>query len=285
MANFSASQTGNGQFNAVFGEIVFGLQGKAGKDGKDFVILGYYDSVSELESAVKSPNPGDSYCVGSSSPFDVYIWDGVGLRWVNNGPLVVANRFGLGASCVEITDWNTAVKNGWYKNTTYDPNNNSPNGYAWFGHVDSYADYLVVQTAYHMNSDTEYLGARRFRRNDVWSPWAYFQYPLTPGDEYRTTEVFGGKYVYAKAINMGNLAQGKIKVAHGITGFSRAVRFSGICSNSTCIPTELFFDASGNYIRAYMNSSTATLEVNAPDVPNLTSITATLVMYYTKLTD
>ena len=285
MANFSARQTGNGQFNAVFGEIVFGLQGKAGEDGKDFVILGYYDSVSELESAVKSPNPGDSYCVGSSSPFDVYTWDGVGKRWVNNGPLAVVNRFGLGASCVEITDWNTAVKNGWYKTTTHDPNNNSPDGYAWFGHVDSYADYLVVQTAYHMNSDTEYLGARRFFRNDVWSPWAYFQYPIKPGVEYRTAEMFGGKYVYVKAINMGNLAQGKINVAHGITNFSRAVRFSGSCSNSTCIPTELFYGQSNNYIRAYMNATYATLEVNAPDVSDVTPITATLVMYYTKSID
>ena len=193
--------------------------------------------------------------------------------------------FGLGESCLEITDWNTATKNGWYRTTTYDPNNNAPDATAWYGYTVFYSTELLIQVAYHVDTDTEWRGATRFRRNDVWSPWAYFQYPLKPGVEYRTTEMFDGKYVYAKAINMGNLAQGKVTVSHWITGFSRAVRFSGICSNSTCIPTELFFGQSGNYVRAYMNVSTATLEVNAPDVSNLTSITATLVMYYTKSTD
>lgn len=92
MANFSASQTGNGQFNAVFGEIVFGLQGKAGEDGKDFVILGYYDSVSELESAVKSPKPGDAYGVGLAAPYDIYIWDATKNIWKNNGPIGAENK-------------------------------------------------------------------------------------------------------------------------------------------------------------------------------------------------
>lgn len=193
--------------------------------------------------------------------------------------------YGLGEICTKISDWNTAIKNGWYKTTTYNPDNNAPDAVAWYGYTVCYDTNLLVQTAYHIDNDTEYRGARRFLYNDVWSPWAYFQYPLKLGIEYRTTEMFGSKYVYAKAISMGNLAQGKINVAHGITNFSRAVRFSGSCSNSTCIPTELFYGQSNNYIRAYMNTTYATLEVNAPDVSDVTSITATLVMYYTKSID
>ena len=30
---------------------------------------------------------GDAYGVGLSRPYDIYVWDGVGQRWVNNGQL------------------------------------------------------------------------------------------------------------------------------------------------------------------------------------------------------
>lgn len=193
--------------------------------------------------------------------------------------------YGLGEICTEISDWNTAIKNGWYKTTTYNPDNNAPDAVAWYGYTVCYATNLLVQTAYHIDNDTEYRGARRFLYNDVWSPWAYFQYLLKLGIEYRTTEMFGSKYVYAKAISMGNLAQGKITVAHNIENYDGLVRVSGQCNNGYMIPSEWFGGFNDNYVRAHANATNAYLYVNAPDVPDVTPLTATLIMYYTKSTD
>lgn len=61
------------------------LKGEKGEDGKGLVILGYYDSASALESAVKSPAVGDTYGVGTSAPYNIYMWDG--SMWVDNGKL------------------------------------------------------------------------------------------------------------------------------------------------------------------------------------------------------
>ena len=58
-----------------------------GKDGKSFEIKGYYASVTALEVGVPKPAPGDAYCVGSTAPYDVYIYDGVNGEWVNNGTI------------------------------------------------------------------------------------------------------------------------------------------------------------------------------------------------------
>ena len=58
-----------------------------GKDGKSFEIKGYYASVTALEEGVPAPAPGDAYCVGSTAPYDVYIYDGVSGEWINNGTI------------------------------------------------------------------------------------------------------------------------------------------------------------------------------------------------------
>ena len=58
-----------------------------GRDGKSFEIKGYYASVTALEAGVPEPAPGDAYCVGSTAPYDVYIYDGVSGEWINNGTI------------------------------------------------------------------------------------------------------------------------------------------------------------------------------------------------------
>lgn len=63
------------------------IKGVPGKDGNDFQILGYYDSLDTLEASVNAPAPGDAYGVGVEQPYDIYIWDAVGNQWVNNGPV------------------------------------------------------------------------------------------------------------------------------------------------------------------------------------------------------
>lgn len=64
-----------------------GDPGAAGEPGKDFRILGRYDTLQMLDAAVPNPEPGDTYDVGTDAPYDAYMWDGVNLTWVNKGPL------------------------------------------------------------------------------------------------------------------------------------------------------------------------------------------------------
>lgn len=64
-----------------------GPTGAKGDTGAGFVVKGYYATASALSAAVTSPAAGDAYGVGTGEPYDIYIYDGVGKKWVNNGPL------------------------------------------------------------------------------------------------------------------------------------------------------------------------------------------------------
>ena len=64
-----------------------GPKGDTGPAGKDFQILGYYDTEEALKSGVPNPQPGEAYGVGTQEPYDIYIWDGVGNMWKNNGTI------------------------------------------------------------------------------------------------------------------------------------------------------------------------------------------------------
>ena len=64
-----------------------GKQGEKGETGSGFKVLGYYATESALSAAVANPAAGDAYGVGTADPYDIYIWDGVNRKWVNNGIL------------------------------------------------------------------------------------------------------------------------------------------------------------------------------------------------------
>lgn len=58
-----------------------------GETGQGFVVKGTYSSLELLESTVTSPEVGDAYGVGTESPYDIYIYDGVSSKWKNFGQL------------------------------------------------------------------------------------------------------------------------------------------------------------------------------------------------------
>lgn len=67
---------------------VKGDTGATGPQGKGLQILGYYATLDALTAAVTSPAAGDAYGVGTAEPYNIYVWDGVGSAWVNNGTAV-----------------------------------------------------------------------------------------------------------------------------------------------------------------------------------------------------
>jgi hypothetical protein len=64
-----------------------GPAGPAGPPGQGFAVLGYYDTLGDLEAAVPDPAAGDAYGVGAEAPYNIYIWDGVNEEWVDNGTI------------------------------------------------------------------------------------------------------------------------------------------------------------------------------------------------------
>ena len=55
--------------------------------GKNFTILGYYDTLELLKQAVPTPNVGDTYGIGTQPPYQIYTFDGVKKDWKNNGAI------------------------------------------------------------------------------------------------------------------------------------------------------------------------------------------------------
>lgn len=58
-----------------------------GADGKGLVIEGYFSTVEELTNSVSTPTAGATYGVGTAAPYNIYIWDAINQRWVNNGQI------------------------------------------------------------------------------------------------------------------------------------------------------------------------------------------------------
>lgn len=64
-----------------------GPRGPKGDPGTGLKILGYYDTLAQLEAAQPDPEPGNAYGVGAEAPYDIYVYDGASGQWKNNGPL------------------------------------------------------------------------------------------------------------------------------------------------------------------------------------------------------
>lgn len=65
---------------------VIGLKGDKGDAGKNFTILGYKDTLEQLQEEVPNPNQGDAYGVGTEEAYDIYVYD-TEKGWLNNGSI------------------------------------------------------------------------------------------------------------------------------------------------------------------------------------------------------
>lgn len=64
----------------------------AGESNSTFKILGYFDTLEDLQEWLQQlPQSGDAYGIGTASPYDVYVYDGVHNTWVNNGPIAYSD--------------------------------------------------------------------------------------------------------------------------------------------------------------------------------------------------
>lgn len=81
-------------------------------------VKGYYATLAALRAAVTKPTGGDMYAVGSSAPYDIYVYDPVSKQWINNGTIGQSGTIYLGettgtATTLEITGYSGSIPHGY----------------------------------------------------------------------------------------------------------------------------------------------------------------------------
>mgnify|MGYP000340880433 FL=1 len=142
------------------------------------------------------------------------------------------------------------------------------------------ANYAVLSNI--GSADAGLCGWRMFKQRypsssspAVWMPFEWEHPPMRTGIEYRTSERYNGKPVYAKAINFGQAPNATYKdVSHGIENFSQLVSYTGMMGGANLIETPALdsIQINASNIRITTNS-----DVSASYVY--------LVLRYTKTTD
>ena len=109
----------------------------------------------------------------------------------------------------------------------------------------------------------------------VWMPFEWEHPPMKIGVEYRTTERYNSKPVYAKAISFGQAPNATYKdVSHGIENFSQLVSYTGMMGGANLIEAP----ALGNI---QINASNIRITTNT----DVSASYVYLVLRYTKTTD
>lgn len=63
----------------------------AGASDTKIIIEGFYDTLADLQSQIPVGTAGDVYAVGTTSPYNLYIWDAISNTWKNNGAITFSD--------------------------------------------------------------------------------------------------------------------------------------------------------------------------------------------------
>ena len=84
-----------------------GIQGLKGDTGEDFVVIGHYDTLVALQTAVPNPSIGDVYSIGAVIPYNIYLYDGITHAWIDYG--TIQGPTGATGAKGEATYWYTGT--------------------------------------------------------------------------------------------------------------------------------------------------------------------------------
>ena len=121
MADFQSSKTAQEIETVLTGAVLFNTYTKlsetqkaqaranigATANGEGIKIISHFDTLEELEAAVKSPNAGDAYSVGSNLPYNLYIYDFLSAEWRDYGAIRstdISARFAQNVA-VDVSAW------------------------------------------------------------------------------------------------------------------------------------------------------------------------------------
>lgn len=200
------------------------------------------------------------------------------LECVRGGENLAPGGYGLGTPAQLRASANDCKLSGWYMTAFNVPNAPDGDGGYWLIRVDGRDDTVLYQTAYANRQNSGVPNSvicRRYYVNSEWSPWEYITPPMQLGVEYRTTERYNSKPVYAKAVNFGALPANSSKsVAHGISDMARCFEVVGSYGVQNLV---------GEAAVTTIGANTENIMI-ATD-RNLSAETAIVLMKYTKTTD
>lgn len=139
--------------------------------------------------------------------------------------------YGLGTTAKQLSncDLNDITENGWYSYVTGAGITNSPKDYASTLFVETYhTGDRGKQTVTLMDGNNTTI-VRAFY-DGSWGEWEYINPPMTTGIEFRTTERYNGKPIYAKLVYCGYLPNNGRKMVD--SGISKSTAKIIKCSQS-----------------------------------------------------
>ena len=134
--------------------------------------------------------------------------------------------YGLGKTAYStkagtLADIDTYVENGWWRFDTVGV-------YDAIGVIANHsvlridAGRTIVQTLF-LSSYDAVVTRRKIATESAWGEWEWINPPMVAGIEYRTTERYLGKPVYAKASSVGDIAANTLVIANKFSNGGEAV--------------------------------------------------------------
>jgi hypothetical protein len=198
-------------------------------------------------------------------------------EWVDSGPSAFApSGYGLGwISPAIIDDCNSAIACGWYRTSRNTLNQPFEAG-EWM-RVDSYSADYSHQTWFYDGGNGSVV--ERFMVGSVWQPWEWVNPPMADGTEYRTTERYQGKAVYAVMVYFGALPNSTAKAltVSKFAGATGVVEMRGMINNNGAYTPA---DATLGLSQVWANPSGGT--IHALTTADLSSQTMRVLLKYTK---
>lgn len=124
--------------------------------------------------------------------------------------------------------------------------------------------------------DGTVTGGWRMRKNTNWEPFEWENPPMVLGVEYRTTERYQGKPVYAKLVDFGALPVSTIKdVSHGVSNISYVI-YKALTSTTGDEMSD--YDGITNFL-------VTTSKIRIKTIVDMSGTSGIVHMKYTKSTD
>lgn len=116
--------------------------------------------------------------------------------------------YGLGGVSQHVDSADDATESGFYQAPVFPE---TGGGGQMFGYVSKSDDDWLTQIWHYVG-----LTIKRDKQGGVWQPLEWFNPPMVPGVEYRTTKRNNGEVVYTMAVNCGNLPDNTTKYIEGV---------------------------------------------------------------------
>jgi hypothetical protein len=183
--------------------------------------------------------------------------------------------YGLGESyCKRVNSVEDITKSGYYI-VWLDRNNGEP----VHGNFTFYALADASYNNVHLQCKAAGGYLHRDKWDGTWQPWEWVNPPMVLGTEYRTTERFNGKAVYAKLFDIGELPTNSYKkVAHGLTKTAVVSLYGASTNGKYHFPSSYTGDASEHSVDLYINST----DIIITTVSSWVGVYGYVVVKYTK---